>query len=57
MTIWSNDRRQRKSLNEHWLQMIPDPEHRPARLTLNRHLDSGKLDGREIIAVLQNKQP
>jgi hypothetical protein len=28
MTIWFNDRRQRASLDEHWLQMIPDPDQR-----------------------------
>jgi 2-iminobutanoate/2-iminopropanoate deaminase len=56
ITVWMNDRRQREALNGHWLKMFPDPDFRPARITLNRDLDAGKLVECEIIAVLQNIQ-
>lgn len=53
ITIWMNDRSLRATLNEAWENMFPDPEARPARLTLNRELDQGKLVECEIIAVVQ----
>ncbi len=52
LTVWMNDRSKRAELNEQWELMYPDPKHRPARLTLNRELDQGKLLECEIIAVL-----
>ena len=52
ITVWMNDRSKRTELNEQWELMYPDPKFRPARLTLNRDLDQGKLLECEIIAVV-----
>jgi enamine deaminase RidA (YjgF/YER057c/UK114 family) len=52
ITVWMNDRSKRAELNEQWELMYPAPEFRPARLTLNRDLDQGKLLECEIIAVV-----
>lgn len=51
ITVWMNDRSRRAALNEAWEVMFPDSNARPARLTLNRELDQGKLVECEIIAV------
>ncbi|MBK5000230.1 RidA family protein [Pseudomonas sp. S31] len=31
MTVWMQDRDRRGPLNEHWLEMFPDADNRPAR--------------------------
>ncbi|HVZ52205.1 MAG TPA: RidA family protein [Pseudolabrys sp.] len=51
ITVWMNDRSLRAALNEAWVAMFPDPAARPARLTINRELDQGKLVECEILAV------
>jgi 2-iminobutanoate/2-iminopropanoate deaminase len=53
ITIWLEDRREREAINKAWVSMFPDPGARPARLTLNRPLDQGKLIECEILAVLR----
>ena len=53
ITVWMNDRSLRAALNEAWVEMFPDPATRPARLTINRELDQGKLVECEIIAIAQ----
>lgn len=53
ITVWMNDRSMRAALNEAWEVMYPDPDKRPARLTINRELDQGKLVECEILAVAQ----
>jgi 2-iminobutanoate/2-iminopropanoate deaminase len=55
MTVWMNDRSLRPALNEAWEAMFPDPAARPARLTINRDLDQGKLVECEIIAVVRSE--
>jgi 2-iminobutanoate/2-iminopropanoate deaminase len=52
VTIWLNDRGDRKVINQLWERWFPDPGTRPARVTLNRDLGSGKKIECEIIAVL-----
>jgi enamine deaminase RidA (YjgF/YER057c/UK114 family) len=52
VTIWLNDRHDRKLINQIWERWFPDPGTRPARVTLNRDLGSGKKIECEIIAVL-----
>ncbi|MEZ5662876.1 MAG: RidA family protein [Burkholderiaceae bacterium] len=34
LTVWLKDRTQRAPLNEQWLQMFPDADNRPARVSL-----------------------
>lgn len=53
ITVWMNDRSLRATLNEAWEAMFPDPATRPARLTINRELDQGKLVECEVIAVVE----
>jgi 2-iminobutanoate/2-iminopropanoate deaminase len=43
LTVWMKDRSQRPALNAPWLEMFPDPAHRPARHTMQADLDLGKL--------------
>jgi 2-iminobutanoate/2-iminopropanoate deaminase len=52
VTVWMNDRSLRAALNEPWEAMFPDPAARPARLTIDRALDQGKLVECEILAVV-----
>jgi len=52
VTIWLNDRGDRKLINEMWERWFPDPATRPARVTLNRDLGGEKKIECEIIAVL-----
>jgi enamine deaminase RidA (YjgF/YER057c/UK114 family) len=52
VTIWLNDRGDRKLINQLWERWFPDRETRPARVTLNRDLGSGKKIECEVIAVL-----
>lgn len=37
MTVWITDRSLRPILNEHWVEMFPDPQSRPARHTMTAH--------------------
>jgi enamine deaminase RidA (YjgF/YER057c/UK114 family) len=53
ITVWMNDRGLRGALNEAWEAMFPDADARPARLTINRELDQGKLVECEVIAVVE----
>lgn len=53
ITFWVEDRSLRNALNRPWVEMFPDPDARPARLTLNRALEPGKLIECEILAVLK----
>ncbi|WP_407123322.1 RidA family protein [Bradyrhizobium sp. STM 3561] len=52
ITIWVEDRMLREKINKVWVAMFPDPDARPARLTLNRPLEQGKLIECEILAVI-----
>jgi len=52
MTVWMRDRSQRAALNAVWLRTFPDPQHRPARHTMQSDLDGGKLIECDFVAVL-----
>jgi enamine deaminase RidA (YjgF/YER057c/UK114 family) len=43
MTVWLKDLSDRKSLNDEWLKMFPDPESRPARHALPHQGDPKSL--------------
>ena len=53
MTVWLKDRSQRQPLNEQWLAMFPDPQDRPARLSLQAaELSAGILVQCEVTAYI-----
>ena len=53
LTVWLKDRSQRGPLNEQWLAMFPDPDDRPARLSLQAsELSAGILVQCEITAYI-----
>lgn len=52
ITIWVEDRALREEINKAWTALFPDANARPARLTLNRPLEPGKLVECEILAIL-----
>lgn len=53
LTVWLKDRSQRGPLNEQWLAMFPDPDDRPARLSLQAaELTAGILVQCEITAYI-----
>jgi len=52
LTVWMNDRSQRKALNTVWLKMFPDECSRPARHTMQASLDGGKLIECSFMAVI-----
>ncbi len=54
VTIWLNNRNDRKAINAFWEELFPNPATRPARVTLNRDLGGGKKIEAEIFAVLPN---
>lgn len=54
VTVWLKDLADRKHVNNHWLEMFPDPESRPARHTFaSPDLAPPILVQCEIMAVLQ----
>ena len=46
------DYRDRAALNEHWLQMFPDPASRPARQVMSATLDRGALIQADLLAIV-----
>ncbi|TFY99889.1 RidA family protein [Ramlibacter rhizophilus] len=53
LTVWLKDRSQRGPLNEEWLAMFPDPQDRPARLSLQAtDLSGGILVQCELTAYI-----
>jgi len=54
ITIWVEDRGLRENINKAWTTLFSDADARPARLTLNRALERGKLVECEILAVISN---
>ena len=46
------DYRDRAALNEHWLQMFPDPASRPARQVMAATLDRGALIQADLLAIV-----
>jgi enamine deaminase RidA (YjgF/YER057c/UK114 family) len=54
MTVWLKDRSNRGPLNEQWLAMFPNPDDRPARLSLEASgLSAGILVQCEITAYIE----
>lgn len=54
LTVWLKDRSQRGPLNEQWLAMFPNPDDRPARLSLQAaDLTAGILVQCEITAYIE----
>jgi len=54
MTVWLKDRSQRGPLNEQWLAMFPNPDDRPARISLQAgELSAGILVQCEITAYIE----
>ena len=54
LTVWLKDRSQREPLNQQWLKMFPDPNNRPARLSLEASgLTSGILVQCELTAYIE----
>ncbi|MFF2486160.1 RidA family protein [Microbacterium sp. NPDC058062] len=52
MTFWVADYRDRAALNEEWVKMFPQPEHRPARQTIAAQLDGGCRIQCDFLAVI-----
>jgi len=53
MMVWLKDRSQRQPLNDQWLAMFPDPDDRPARLTVQAaDLTGGILVQCEVTAYI-----
>ena len=52
LTIYVNDRNDRKYINPAWLEMFPDEHDRPARMTLKMELDEGSKIMMSFTAVL-----
>jgi enamine deaminase RidA (YjgF/YER057c/UK114 family) len=53
LTVWLKDRSQRGPLNAQWLAMFPEPDNRPARLSLQAgDLSAGILVQCEITAYI-----
>ncbi|MBR1175279.1 RidA family protein [Bradyrhizobium sp. KB893862 SZCCT0404] len=52
ITIWVEDRHLREEINKVWVAQFPYSNARPARLTLNRPLEKGKLVECEILALI-----
>ena len=53
LTVWLKDRSQREPLNQQWLKMFPDPDNRPARLSLEATgLSAGILVQCELTAYI-----
>lgn len=54
MAVWLKDRSQRAPLNDQWLAMFPDPQDRPARLSLQQgDLSNGILVQCEVTAWIE----
>jgi enamine deaminase RidA (YjgF/YER057c/UK114 family) len=54
LTVWLKDRSNRGPLNEQWLAMFPNPDDRPARLSLEAAgLSAGILVQCEITAYIE----
>lgn len=54
LTVWLKDRSQREPLNQQWLKMFPDPDNRPARLSLEASgLSAGILVQCELTAYIE----
>lgn len=52
LTFTVGDRSARPLINERWVEMFPDPAHRPARHTIARELDGGMLVQAELTAFI-----
>jgi enamine deaminase RidA (YjgF/YER057c/UK114 family) len=53
LLVWLKDRSQRQPLNDEWLAMFPDPNDRPARLTVQAaELSGGILVQCEVTAYI-----
>ena len=53
LMVWLKDRSQRQPLNDEWLAMFPDPNDRPARLTVQAaELTGGILVQCEVTAYI-----
>ena len=54
LTVWLKDRSQREPLNQQWLNMFPDPDNRPARISLEASgLTAGILVQCELTAYIE----
>ena len=54
LTVWLKDRSQRELLNQQWLNMFPDPDNRPARISLEASgLTAGILVQCELTAYIE----
>jgi 2-iminobutanoate/2-iminopropanoate deaminase len=54
VTMWMRNRADREAVNRPWLDTFPDPASRPARQTINAHLDDEQLIQCDFVAVIQN---
>lgn len=54
LIVWLKDRSQRELLNQQWLNMFPDPDNRPARISLEASgLTAGILVQCELTAYIE----
>lgn len=54
LIVWLKDRSQREPLNQQWLNMFPDPDNRPARISLEASgLTAGILVQCELTAYIE----
>jgi enamine deaminase RidA (YjgF/YER057c/UK114 family) len=54
MNVYLADKRNRKLVNPHWLEMFPDEDSRPVRHTTGKRLPAGRHIQVEIIAVIDD---
>jgi 2-iminobutanoate/2-iminopropanoate deaminase len=52
VTMWMRDRADREAVNRFWLEMFPDATDRPARQTINAHLEGEQLIQCDFVAVI-----
>lgn len=52
LTVFLQDREDKKYVDEQWLAMFPDPEDRPARHAVTAERSGGALFQLEVVAVL-----
>lgn len=56
ITFYTADRSTRSVINDHWLAMFPDDDHRPARHTVARELAGGMLVQAEFVAYVDSSE-
>ena len=55
VTVWLKDRADRDAVNREWVDMFPDPRHRPARQAHGADLDGGVLVQCDFIAIVGSR--